>query len=57
MLSEINVVAAGGRTRPLRCFAIRGLNFDFCRLRNLAETRGHASLSTASVTKDHSLFP
>ena len=56
-LSEINVVAAGGRTRPLRCFAIRGLNFDFCRLRNLAETRGHASLSTASVTKDHSLFP
>ena len=56
-LSEIDVVAAGGWTRPLRCCAIRGLSSASCRWRNLAETRGHASLSTASVTKDHSLFP
>ena len=32
-LSETGVVAAGVRTRPLRCFAIRGLSSDSCRLR------------------------
>ena len=34
-LSETGVVAAGVRTRPLRCFAIRGLSSDSCRLRNI----------------------
>ena len=34
-LSETGVVAAGVRTRPLRCFAIRGLSSDSCRLRNV----------------------
>ncbi len=29
------MVAAGVRTRPLRCFAIRGLSSDSCRLRNV----------------------
>ena len=32
-LSETGVVAAGVRTRPLRCFASRGLSSDSCRLR------------------------
>ena len=34
-LSETDVVAAGVRTRPLRCFAIRVLSSDSCRLRNV----------------------
>ena len=34
-LSETGVVAAGVRTRPLRCFAIRVLSSDSCRLRNI----------------------
>ena len=29
------MAASGGRTRPLRCFAIRGLSSDSCRLRNI----------------------
>ena len=34
-LSETDVVAAGVRTRPLRCFAIRVLSSDSCCLRNV----------------------
>ena len=34
-LSETGVVAAGVRTRPLRCFAIRVLSSDSCCLRNV----------------------